>query len=655
MASAAIAQEASAPASANTATTSLGDPPSLEIFAQAPFVDQIALSPDGTRIAFISQRGDDKVLGHFHVADKKITSVRLGKSKIRGLFWGDNSRIVIVDSQTTGLPEFAGWRNEFYLAQIIDLDVMAMSQIFGHMDDFYNIIEGYPQRIKVNGEYRIAASSFRMQGDNDLCLYSFGLSHNAVPHFITDGSRHTRNFVVAPDGVPIAYADFDDDSATKEKEWMLFFNTSLSMDTKFRRIYTIKGAAEYPSLIGLGRDGKSVVISIKNTDNDGFDYHEISADGVVSEPIDIKGRDLDRTALFHPTTGRLAGFTTRDDWFTYDYTDPLLKKLADAIPQVIGGDYRFEVADFAEDPRKMIVYGESPNDAGSYFFLDFSTGATIPLASKYPELPEPWITQKKPIKYTAADGLEIHGYLTLPPGKEAKSLPLIVLPHGGPGARDYIDFDAETQAFASRGYAVLQPNFRGSTGYGLDFLRAGDGEWGRKMQTDLSDGIQYLAKQGLIDAKRVAIYGASYGGYAALAGATLDPPGTYRCAVSIAGVSDIRSMLAFDAEGEAADTQSLLVVNEKKRLGDPKHYDDISPARQAAKAYCPILLIHGTDDTVVSIDQSQRMERALKAAGKEVQFITFEHQTHWEDMASSRVTMIKAAMDFIQKYNPAKV
>jgi dipeptidyl aminopeptidase/acylaminoacyl peptidase len=300
----------------------------------------------------------------------------------------------------------------------------------------------------------------------------------------------------------------------------------------------------------------------------------------------------------------------------------------------------------------MIVYGESPSDAGSYFSVDFSTGDNDCIAINHPDLPKAWITQKQVISYKAGDGLDIHGYLTLPPGKPAKGLALIVMPHGGPTARDYVDFDWETQAFASRGYAVLQPNFRGSTGYGADFQEAGNGEWGRKMQSDLSDGIGWLATKGVVDPKRVAIYGASYGGYAALAGATLDPVGTYACAVSIAGVSDIHSMLEYLSD-ETSGSHSLTMLFEKNMLGAPKNYDAISPARQASKAYCPILLMHGTDDTVVPIDQSQRMDRALKAAGKEVQFIAIPHQTHWEDIASSRLTMIQTAMDFIQKHNPS--
>src|SRR6185437_2351634 len=278
----------------------------------------------------------------------------------------------------------------------------------------------------------------------------------------------------------------------------------------------------------------------------------------LGPPLDAKPGD--RSPLFHPVTGCLAGFRTHDDWFTYDYFDPLMKKLAEAVPQVLPEGYRFSIYETAEDPRKMVVFGESASDAGSFFFVDFSNGDTSLLANNYPDLPAQWITQKQAIDYKTADGLNIHAYLTLPPGKAPKDLPLIVLPHGGPAARDNLGFDPEPQAFASRGYAVLQPNFRGSTGYGVKFEDAGNGEWGRKMQTDLSDGIAHLAKLGIVDPRRVAIYGASYGGYAALAGAILDPPGTYRCAVDVAGVADLRTFLAFCQEQSATTYQSESVI-----------------------------------------------------------------------------------------------
>jgi dipeptidyl aminopeptidase/acylaminoacyl peptidase len=163
-----------------------------------------------------------------------------------------------------------------------------------------------------------------------------------------------------------------------------------------------------------------------------------------------------------------------------------------------------------------------------------------PLGDIYEGVTKPFEVRR--ITYAAGDGLKIPAYLTLPRGKPAKNLPLVVLPHGGPAGRDTADFSWRPQALADQGYAVLQPNFRGST-ISWGFMSKGFGEWGRKMQTDLSDGVRYLAKEGIVDPARVCIVGASYGGYAALASPALDP-GVYRCAVAVAGIGDVRRMLA---------------------------------------------------------------------------------------------------------------
>ncbi len=619
-------------------------PPPIEIYAATPLVDNIALSPDGKRVAVISQTGDDKLLIYFDVADPSAKSLRLGPAKIRNLFWGDNDHVVIVDSQTTSLPQFTGSKQELSLARVLDLRTNKLRTLFEKEDNFYGIVMGPVYRVKIDGVYSLMAANYRMQGEYNYCMYQFGLdaAHGKLDF---ESSRDTEGFVVAPDGYLVAYSEFNE----TRKEWRLYYNMApRGKMENFKVIHKMKEALDYPSLEGLGRDGSSVVVYFSKGETKG-EYHEISAEGILGPSLDTSDY-ISTSPLYHPVTRRLAGFSHNDDWVAYDYTDPLLKKIADALPQLMGDDYRTSIVEYAEDPRKLIIYGENAEDAGTYYFADLSTGALQVLSQNYENLPVEWITEKTAITYKAADGLDIPGYLTLPHGKPAKDLPLIVLPHGGPQARDYIGFDWQAQALASRGYAVLQPNFRGSGGYSSGFAVAGHGEFGRKMQTDLSDGVRYLVKKGMVDPKRVAIMGASYGGYAALGGATLDP-GIYNCAVSIAGVSDPASFVSFIAE-KTDSRSSTGVLYWKQFMGDPKLYDEISPVKQAARASCPIQLIHGTDDTVVPIDQSRRMENALKRAGKPVEFVTYKGQDHWETVGSSRIEMMKVALAFIEKHNP---
>jgi len=225
-----------------------------------------------------------------------------------------------------------------------------------------------------------------------------------------------------------------------------------------------------------------------------------------------------------------------------------------------------------------------------------------------------------------------------------------MLPHGGPHAYDEQAFDWWAQAFASRGYAVFQPNFRGSTNRDDAFVRAGYGEWGRKMQTDISDGLEELVRQGIVDPKRACIVGASYGGYAALAGVTLQQ-GLYRCAVSVAGVSDLSLM--YNTDYRESGQVGLLRRSLLEELGPRSGFGAASPRRLAAQADAPILLIHGREDTVVPYEQSAKMADALKDAGKPHRLVDLGEEDHWLSRSSTRMKMLEEAMAFVQEHNPA--
>jgi dipeptidyl aminopeptidase/acylaminoacyl peptidase len=213
-----------------------------------------------------------------------------------------------------------------------------------------------------------------------------------------------------------------------------------------------------------------------------------------------------------------------------------------------------------------------------------------------------------------------------------------------------LDFDWWPQALAAQGYAVLQPNFRGSI---LDskFLQAGFGEWGRKMQSDLSDGVRYLARQGIIDPKRVCIVGASYGGYAALAGVSVES-GVYRCAVSVAGISDLRLFRRWTIANEVGQSQRYW----DRFMGTADQNDPaliaISPIEHVAAVTVPVLLIHGRDDTVVPFEQSDVMLSAMKRAGKSVTLVTMKHEDHWLSRSETRLQMLQATVDFLKANNP---
>jgi dipeptidyl aminopeptidase/acylaminoacyl peptidase len=253
------------------------------------------------------------------------------------------------------------------------------------------------------------------------------------------------------------------------------------------------------------------------------------------------------------------------------------------------------------------------------------------------------------------DGTPIDAYLTLPRGSSGKGLAAIVLPHGGPQARDDGAFDWLSQYFASRGYAVLQPQFRGSDGFGIQFALAGRRQWGRKMQDDVSDGVKSLIANGTIDASKVCIMGWSYGGYAALAGATLTPE-LYRCAIAGAGVSDLIEMLLWSKEFAGGADGSIRYW--RLHIGDPTadkaNIEAVSPIKHVGNVKAPILLIHGELDSVVPIKQSEIIAEALKAAGKPYEFARLANENHNITFQSTRIKTLQAMESFLAKHNPAR-
>jgi dipeptidyl aminopeptidase/acylaminoacyl peptidase len=249
------------------------------------------------------------------------------------------------------------------------------------------------------------------------------------------------------------------------------------------------------------------------------------------------------------------------------------------------------------------------------------------------------------VEYKARDGTAIEAVLTMPRGRPTKGLPLIVMPHGGPGARDSEEFDWWAQYLAELGYAVIQPNYRGSTGYGKAFHDLGKGEWGLKMQDDLIDAISWAAAQGIADPKRVCIVGASYGGYAAMRGAQRDG-GHYRCAVAYAGISDLGAMLRYD--------RNLLgrgVVDYwKKQAPD---FTAVSPKFHAAEFGAPILIAHGVEDKRVPVKQSRMLVGELQKAGKPFEYLEQKLGDHHFSRSEDRIEFLKAMKAFLEKYNPA--
>ncbi len=355
------------------------------------------------------------------------------------------------------------------------------------------------------------------------------------------------------------------------------------------------------------------------------------------------------TAVFSEATDELAQTIYVDEktrrYFRDKSFEADFKWLAGKFPGKEVG-----VASRTRDEQLWLIAVTSDTEPGETFLFD-RKAKTVEMQYKVREkLPREALASMQPIRYKSSDGLEIPAYLTVPKGVPAKGLPTLVVPHGGPWARDVWGYNAMAQFFANRGYAVLMPNFRGSTGFGKKFLNAGNGEWGRKMQDDVTWGVKHLIDQGIADPKRIGILGGSYGGYATLAGVAFTPD-VYRAAVDIVGPSNLITLL--DAIPPYWEAGRKLMYS---RMADPKTptgkawMEERSPLHAAAKIKTPLLVVQGANDPRVNRGEAEQIVIALRDRGFPVEYMLAPDEGHGFQRPVNNMAMFMAAEKFLAKY-----
>ena len=350
--------------------------------------------------------------------------------------------------------------------------------------------------------------------------------------------------------------------------------------------------------------------------------------------------------MIHPDTYEIQAVSFTKDRKEWTVLDESIKGDFDAIAKLDHGDYFVYNRDNADDT--WLVGFTKDNGPLSYYALDRKTKKGTFLFDNRPDLNNYTLASIEPISFESRDGLTVHGYITYPPGKGRTNLPMVLNVHGGPWYRDTWGYNPEAQWFANRGYACLQLNFRGSTGYGKDFVNAGDKEWGGKMHDDLVDGVNWAIEKGVADSQKVAIYGGSYGGYAALVGATFTPD-LFCCAVDIVGPSNLKTWIT-----SVPPYWSAMLALLYKRIGNPDTEEEFlnsrSPLFKVDQIKIPMLIAQGANDPRVPQAESEQIVEALKEKGIEHEYMLFEDEGHGFAKPENRLKFYAAAEKFLAKH-----
>ncbi len=373
---------------------------------------------------------------------------------------------------------------------------------------------------------------------------------------------------------------------------------------------------------------------------DGRDaLYRIALDGSMRRELVLSHPQVEIDGLVRiGRNNRVVGATFATERRLAAYFDPELQRLAGQLHRALPNLPMINFVDSSQDESKLLILAGSDSDPGRYYLYDRATRQLNELMLVRPELEDVPLATMRPVSYRAADGAMIPAYLTLPPGSSGRGLPTIVMPHGGPGARDEWGFDWLVQFFANRGFAVLQPNFRGSAGYGdVWFQQNGFRSW-RTAVGDVNDAGRWLVGEGIADPARLAIVGWSYGGYAALQANVLDPA-LFRAAIAIAPVTDLELT-------RSENGASLALFD---FIGAGPHIREGSPAQNAAAIRAPVLMFHGELDRNVGIHQARLMRNRLRDAGKQVELVEFAGLDHQLEDSAARIRMLRESDAFLRR------
>jgi dipeptidyl aminopeptidase/acylaminoacyl peptidase len=609
---------------------------STKEFAALPLLRKPQLSPNGHRIVARSV-AEGKTMLVIVDADKPESarrSIALGKTTIAGLEWAGDGRLLLTIRSKQKLP----YEDEIAFLRLIaiDVDSGAFRVVDGKSRGLYagDVLYADPM-----GNWALVASQDSADVYPSVKRVDLATGNTTV---VEKARPDVWDWYADEKGVVRAGIAYDGDRFTV---WY--------RDTPEEKLRAVRG--KFPknddSAVDrfIFRGGNSWVVTNERTGRFGLYKYDLKTGATGQAIFENPKVDLD-DVLYNPISGEISAIEYNDvrprvQWLEADM-QKLQQRLDHALPAKVN-----VTTDWSRDEKRVLVWSGGASDPGLFYLLDRSTSQMHPVIDPYPGIDPDRLSEVRAVTYQARDGLSIPAYLTLPRGREPDALPLILFPHGGPHSRDDGMYDGIAQFLASRGYMVLQPEFRGSTGYGKDFAGKGYGEWGKAMQDDLDDGVNWLAKTGQIDPKRVCIVGASYGGYAAMWGAVRNSD-RYRCAASWAGVSDLPAMLRYDRKTFSA-TRYFKKWRSKVSGEGKADLSAVSPINFATQIKIPIFIAHGEQDDNVLPKQSHVMVDALTRSGANVTSMFYKDSSHDFGSSADLEDWLRRLEAFLAKYNPA--
>ena len=626
-------------------------PPTLEDLLREPHVHDAAISPDGEQLAILrTQVKGGKTSAFVTLSRMADLSAQpavalVGEQSASYVEWANNERLLIwitYEKDDKGQP-YGMWFYDAFVPipvkRVISVDLKGQDPVVMFAGSRSVLRRGFDAS-RVVDYLKDDPRRVLMQAWND-SRGAYGLFrvdvYTGAAELMEQGVAAT-DFWLTQGGVPMLRMDSNSRGtvgwvygrAPGEKEWKLIHKSRFNEGKKLPD-FDVVGPTPDPGVFLVCQRMEDRDTSVIRT----FDLANLKFGDIVAER---PGRDFD--TAFVDENLKLVGSAYWDDRLNYQFADPALAPHFRAVNAALKNSCNVELYDIDLTHRRLLFRATGPQEPGAFQLYDREKRSL-----EYVGHCKPWLTPERlaktaPLTVRTRDGAEITAYLTTPISAGTGPLPMVVMPHGGPEIRNYLDYDTTVQALAAQGWLVLQPNFRGSGGYGRAFAELGKRQWADRMQEDVEDAVTQVVASGRADGNRLAIFGASYGGYSALMGAVRRPD-LYKAVVSVAGDADLIESLAFSRREDGLDSPTYAYW--RASMGDPKADEALliraSPARRAAEIQAPVLLIHGTEDTIVDPKQSRLMAKALKSAGRTCEHVELKGEGHrnWSEETWKKV------------------